>query len=120
MSELKPCPSCGSTNVAIHKDVHGNLLWWGECYDCDLSTKGCDTADQAVAAWNTRAESSALTAAYERNGNLSVELAVMTAERDQWKALFLNTMGQINNADDRNPMCPCVAIIFEAIQRMPK
>ncbi len=62
----------------------------------------------------------ALAAACERNGNLSVELAAMTAERDQWKALFLNTMGQINNADDRNPMCPCGAIIFEAIQRMPK
>jgi hypothetical protein len=44
----------------------------------------------------------------------------MEAERDQWKALFLNTMGQINNVDDRNPMCPCGAIIFEAIQRMPK
>lgn len=46
MSELKPCPSCGSTNVAIHKDVYGNFIWWGECYDCDLSTSGRDTEDE--------------------------------------------------------------------------
>ena len=50
----------------------------------------------------------------------AARLRQMEAERDQWKALFLNTMGQINNVDDRNPMCPCGAIIFEAIQRMPK
>jgi len=82
MSELKPCPSCGSTNVAIHKDVYGNFIWWGACYDCDLNTKGCDTEEQAIAAWNRRAESPELSAALEsvrRRDEVIEELAVIAA-----------------------------------------
>ena len=81
MSELKPCPSCGSTNIAIHKDVYGNFIWWGECYDCDLSTSGCDTEDRAVAAWNRRAESSAGSDTHKLSANL-FELALEWKSRD--------------------------------------
>jgi Lar family restriction alleviation protein len=88
MSEtLKPCPFCGSTNVAIRKDVHGNLLWWGECQECDSSTGTRDTADQAVAVWNTRAESADLTAAQAEIGLLKSANSDVRRIADEREAL---------------------------------
>ncbi len=79
MSELKPCPFCRSADVVIQKDVHGNLLWWAVCLQCDTSSGAFDSVDKAIAAWNTRAESPEL-AATRRLVRDMFELAL------EWKA----------------------------------
>jgi Lar family restriction alleviation protein len=80
MSELKPCPFCGGVDLRL-VCLHG--FWHVECRGC-LCVSGMGyEEEQAIEKWNRRAESAALTAACERNGNLSVELAAVTAERDK-------------------------------------
>jgi Lar family restriction alleviation protein len=61
MSELKPCPFCGSHNVGEFKNhFPGEGEFYGVCCgNCDASTKsypGFRTPEEAVAAWNRRAE----------------------------------------------------------------
>lgn len=107
--KLKPCPLCCGVSFIrrIGNDMTKSRRAVVKCGSCGLelrvgairnSLDWCETV--ATERWNTR--------------------TISTSECDQWKALFLETMGKINNADDRNPMCPCGSIIFEAIQRMPK
>ncbi len=57
MSELLPCPMCGSNNIALH-DLAGWEVW---CRDCGVMAGAVDgngdahTRDTAIAAWNRRA-----------------------------------------------------------------
>ena len=84
MSDMKPCPCCGSQNIATRN-------WWNslyetryfaECYDC-----GClvgfmadpsgwvgaayDTEAEAIEAWNTRHERTCKCESYFNGYNLT-------------------------------------------------
>ena len=59
MQELKPCPCCGSSNglYVLLEDEHGR--WSVFCDMCKTSFHNenhCDTRDDAISAWNRRAE----------------------------------------------------------------
>ena len=59
MQELKPCPCCGSSNglYVLQKDEHGR--WSVFCDICKTSLHNenhCDTRDDAISAWNRRAD----------------------------------------------------------------
>lgn len=61
MSELKPCPFCGSDNVMVDEtfvDAQNDPYMEYEviCFDCENRTKPCDTAQDAIARWNRRAD----------------------------------------------------------------
>lgn len=57
MSELKPCPFCGSEARAEWMDGEEQLdLCWVECGKCGASTVFCGQPELAIDAWNTRAE----------------------------------------------------------------
>ena len=49
-TELLPCPFCGGEALPIYG---GKRIM---CLDCSLNTKLYKTADEAIAAWNTRVE----------------------------------------------------------------
>jgi Lar family restriction alleviation protein len=72
VSELKPCPFCGGSNVeAVERYREGSESRWHriECSDCEIhgpETEGCslnyygaarvdEVAQEAVTLWNTRA-----------------------------------------------------------------
>lgn len=52
MSELKPCPFCGSKSIAIQRGLTGTPRVW--CADCRCNTGGKDTEAEAIEAWNKR------------------------------------------------------------------
>ena len=53
MSEkLKPCPFCGGNNLSID----GITVYWVECKDCNASIGGHETEEEAIEAWNWRAD----------------------------------------------------------------
>ena len=57
--ELKPCPCCGSSNglYVLQEDKYGE--WSVFCDMCKTSLHNenyCETRDEAVSAWNRRAE----------------------------------------------------------------
>ena len=59
MAELKPCPFCGNRDVGIS----GVLPQFGEemhykviCFNCNAQTRVCAKRDNAIKAWNRRAE----------------------------------------------------------------
>ena len=60
MSELKPCPFCGSTNVddsyqmGYRKNDHSKILYGAGCNDCGCQTELFETTELAVKAWNAR------------------------------------------------------------------
>lgn len=59
MQELKPCPCCGSSNglYVLQEDEYGE--WSVFCDMCKTSLHNenhCETRDDAVSAWNRRAE----------------------------------------------------------------
>lgn len=72
MEELKPCQFCGSENCETYKvdetvfsqnqyltmreDMMKLILWGAGCYDCSAQVYGFDTEQEAIEAWNTRAE----------------------------------------------------------------
>lgn len=62
MSELKPCPFCGSTVLRgpISQEYIGDTYapaWWIECMECPcvMAVDG-ETEDGVVNAWNRRKE----------------------------------------------------------------
>lgn len=59
LRELKPCPCCGSSNglYVLQEDEYGE--WSVFCDMCKTSLHNenyCETRDEAVSAWNRRAE----------------------------------------------------------------
>ena len=52
---LLACPFCGSDAVKLHRDVHGNNLWWVECRECDAEGGTRPTIGAAITVWNRRA-----------------------------------------------------------------
>ena len=62
MRELKPCPFCGSSNglYVLQEDEYGE--WSVFCDMCKTSFHNenrCDTREEAISAWNRRAERTA-------------------------------------------------------------
>ena len=53
MSDLKPCPFCGSDDIELL--TRGNHEWY-ECWPCRGNGPYKNTTNQAVEAWNQRAE----------------------------------------------------------------
>ena len=55
MTELKPCPFCGGTDLNVKK---GKYMWWVECCNADCrASGGCQHyKKEAIEAWNRRAE----------------------------------------------------------------
>lgn len=59
MTDLKPCPRCGSNGVGINRYIFVNDEtedWDVWCDECDLHTAYYKTEEQAVEAWNRMAE----------------------------------------------------------------
>lgn len=65
MSELLPCPFCGGEATIRHDSTDAAYWgwdeWWVECINtqCLMQPESAgtfDTEEQAIAAWNTRAE----------------------------------------------------------------
>ncbi|WP_420801587.1 Lar family restriction alleviation protein [Providencia rettgeri] len=57
MSELKKCPMCGSNKLGIltHKFDGVDRFHRVECTECELATGLKYTKQEAIAAWNRRA-----------------------------------------------------------------
>ena len=56
MTELKPCPFCGSVEVKVHIPYFTDDCYMVQCYGCNCNTAIYMTANQAVEAWNRRDE----------------------------------------------------------------
>lgn len=61
--ELKPCPFCGKHDTGIEIDSGedygfpvSKIKYYGMCYDCEAKTDEYFTEEEAIAAWNRRAE----------------------------------------------------------------
>jgi Lar family restriction alleviation protein len=57
MSELKPCPFCGSTDIKLHDEI-SHAVW---CQECFAEVPSIDI-ESAIKLWNTRPIEDALTA----------------------------------------------------------
>ena len=56
MEELRPCPFCGGEHVeVVCQGSRTNDPHVVQCDDCDASASGM-SRDEAIAAWNRRAE----------------------------------------------------------------
>lgn len=59
MDELKPCPFCGGKAGTVRRwqsgDGTGKDIWI-RCENCGMETIRYDTDEDAIAAWNRRAE----------------------------------------------------------------
>jgi Lar family restriction alleviation protein len=54
--ELLPCPFCGGdAQTDFIEHIFSYLI---ECYVCDAQGPICETKEEAIAAWNTRAAAS--------------------------------------------------------------
>jgi Lar family restriction alleviation protein len=66
VTELKPCPFCGSEDIEI--DCAGYLDdsdHWVICQDCGAASGIIKEASDAIEAWNTRADDKIIEAAHE-------------------------------------------------------
>lgn len=54
MAKLKPCPFCGRTELEI-VIVYGEDYYVG-CLTCTACGQSCETYEEAIEAWNRRAE----------------------------------------------------------------
>lgn len=53
MTELKPCPFCGSDDVICVAGLDDE--YYVECWDCSAKVESCNGMEDAVAGWNARA-----------------------------------------------------------------
>lgn len=49
---FKECPFCGETEILLWVNVDG--LHYTKCSHCGASTDNCETAKEALRAWNER------------------------------------------------------------------
>ncbi len=57
MSENIKCPKCGSDKVFIESTIAGfTLLYYVRCYECNHMGDYKNRPDEAVEAWNGRAD----------------------------------------------------------------
>ena len=56
MDELKRCPFCGGSAFIPKRKVGGDLLPWVFCENCGVETEYCETVEEAIKAWNMRAD----------------------------------------------------------------
>jgi Lar family restriction alleviation protein len=57
VSELKPCPFCGSLNVHVLEEYHfANVFKPVVCRTCGCRTESVRDEQKAIEAWNRRAE----------------------------------------------------------------
>jgi len=63
MSDLKPCPFCGFTDVEPYRSGDNNH--YVECPRCGTFGPDCDSRQEAIDVWNTRADSATLAAAVQ-------------------------------------------------------
>lgn len=60
MAELKPCPFCGSNDVGCwmssQKFPNGKNPHWVYCDNCEAETGKYCSEEEAIEAWNRRAE----------------------------------------------------------------
>ena len=59
MTELMPCPFCGSEHVKLqHYKVDPNDWWYVSCCECQIAMDplnwDCQTREQAIERWNKR------------------------------------------------------------------
>lgn len=58
MFDLKPCPFCGGKAEIFRGTTYGlHYLYEPRCIKCECALGLFDTEEQAVEAWNTRADS---------------------------------------------------------------
>lgn len=68
MSELKPCPFCGGTNIKLGQveiSCPQEIGYYHHCDECNSSNEVIPYMDKAVAEWNTRPIEDALLARAE-------------------------------------------------------
>jgi len=98
MSELKPCPFCGSEAARIELD--GGFAW-GECMKCGATSKVVlfitDTNDVRIAAaeksWDTRPIENALIA---KIAELEAEINKWNEKEEERKKLAIKCTGSLN------------------------
>lgn len=55
--ELKPCPFCGGCELDLWStQYYDEDLWSVSCHACRVAIVNRDSKDEAIDAWNTRAE----------------------------------------------------------------
>jgi Lar family restriction alleviation protein len=52
MTDLKPCPFCGSTNITAVEYIMG--FWKHFCHECETEGPAGKTKDESLGRWNTR------------------------------------------------------------------
>lgn len=57
---LLPCPHCGGTNLKIGNLKPFKAQMYLSCYGCLAQVVGCNSEEQAIAAWNRRADQDTL------------------------------------------------------------
>ena len=96
MDKLKPCPFCGSVNLAQDAALSDYI----ECRDC-----GAYGPDGGSDGWDTRADSAELTAANARIAELEKALGPFAREdisgtyRDSWHLHFSDEDGFVDHTD---------------------
>lgn len=55
--KLKPCPFCGGTAGTIGDSVvEEDPAFWVRCWECGAETSVYNTKEEAIEAWNRRAD----------------------------------------------------------------
>ena len=83
MSEIKPCPFCGSTDIKLHDEI-SHAVW---CQECFAEMPSIDI-ESAVELWNTR----------PIEDELRARIAELEADNDQ-----LTAHDATERQDDKSP-----------------
>lgn len=57
MSDLKPCPFCGSKRISLRGSenvMNVGPFWYIICENCKVATLGDDDQEKAISQWNVR------------------------------------------------------------------